>query len=389
MGVLGVTEVTSKGDSFGFVLSEPKLLTAERVEEATRYFLVTVDSAQDIGAVYELLPKRGDAHPNRADCYVLDVSCKVTDDVHVYQATVNYKWVNPYPSDPDLPWLTRGTVSFSSDASITRALAFAYASLGTSTNPAETTAEEIRALPFLSGDGINETVPIVNEPLKQPFYNPIQEPVRGLTLRISGNVAGGGGLIANTVHNYEVIEDVLACAQTVYGDPTVQPEARLPINIGGYLVEAFCGYVSDTSCEALYYKSAIENETYAYYKVDITIAVNPQTWVTKALNLSYDTLVDGKRTAITAKDGLSGVRRAISSPMEINPASGAPRFINNSSGEENTPANPAYLLFFVTKPMNNWNAITSIMDQMNIPTGGVTIGMPGRPSGPDPIDPIL
>jgi hypothetical protein len=324
------------------------------------------------------LPKKGNAHPEIADCYVSDVSCKVTEDVYVYQATVNYKWKNSTSTDKTLPWLQPAAISFSSDSSITRAMDFAYLSLGTTTNLAtEATAANIITLPILAGDGANATIPIVNEPLKEQPMNLPEEPVSAIAITISATIEGGGdeGGNTNNKHDINQVLELLKCVHTVYGDIETDKDARLPFIIGdsGYTIDYFSGYISEVKVDALYYKSEVDAKTYAYYKVDIKILHNPETWVRKLLNLSYNTLTDtdvNKHTieAITVTDGKTTIRSKVDKPQEINPVSAVPRFITpegtiRNSLEGEAPY-PSYLLYFMTKPLNKWAAVTTFLESL-------------------------
>jgi hypothetical protein len=378
-----VMEVTSKGDSFGFSLSEPKVLTADTAHEATRYFIInTKGGVRAPNDVYLLLPKKGDVHPEIADCYVSDVTCKVTDDVHIYQATVNYKWVNPAPTDPNYPWLQPAAISFSTDTSITRAMDMSYlqfgvppASPGAAGSPGtlieDCTPAKLINMTVFAGDGINATIPIVNEPLREQPMNLPEEPVTSIAITISCAIEGGGGLNKTAHHDISQagLLTLLACSQTVYGD--VVAVGRLPMAIQGYTINQFCGYITDIKCEAMWYKSEIMDDTFAYYKVDITLLDNPETWIRKLINLSYNCIVDGKVTAMTVTDGKNTIRSKISKPMRINPTGGAALDLdmatgilyNTTSGQ--TPG-PTYTLLHLTKRLSDWAALKAFLITRNV-----------------------
>lgn len=379
---IAVQEVTNKGDSFGFSLSKVGSVTADSISEATRYFLVTIPtgSERSVSAIYAALPQKGEAHPEIEDCYVSDVSCKVTEDVYVYQAVVNYKWKRGSTStDSNLPWLQPAAISFSTDSSITQAMDYAYLSLGTTTNLAtEATPANLIKLPILAGDGVSLTIPIVNEPLKEQPMNLPEEPVQAVAITLSASIAGDPSPLdpedtANSKHNINQVLELIRCAHTVYGDVTVDKDARLPFIVGDYDIDHFCGYLSDVKVDALYYKSDSDAKTYAYYKVDITILHNPQTWIRRVLNLSYNTLSTAdvnKHTieAITVADGLSTIRSKVDKQQEIHPLTAAPRFIDDDGKLLNTIAGPtpgpSYLLYFMTKPINKWAALETFINSL-------------------------
>jgi hypothetical protein len=381
MADIAIQEVTNKGDSFGFSLSKVGSLTADAISEATRYFLVTIPTgaARAVSEIYAALPQKGEAHPEIEDCYVSDISCKVTEDVYVYQAVVNYKWKPASSTDKTLPWLQPASISFSSDSSITQAMDYAYLSLGTTTNLAtDATPANIIKLPILAGDGASLTIPIVNEPLKEQPMNLPEEPVSAIAITISASIEGDPSPLdpdstPNRKHNINQVLELVKCVHTVYGDVTINPDARLPFIVGGYDIDHFCGYLAEVKVDALYYKSEVGATTYAYYKVDITIIHNPQTWVRKVLNLSYNTLSPAdvnKHTieAITVTDGMSTIRSKVDKQQEIHPLTAEPRFIDRDGKLLNTitgqTPNPSYLLYFMTKPINKWAALETFINSL-------------------------
>lgn len=339
--ILSFIEVTSKGDSFGFTVDGQ----GRRINQATRIFLVTVDEQADrnIPEILELLPQKGSLHPYLTNCYVTEVDCKVTEDVHVYQATVDYEGPESEESedDPDVewPWNDPADVSFSTDSSLMEVKDRAYAGFGQA-NMTSLTSDDFGDK--TSGDGIHATVPIVNVPFKEFPQNLPEEPEPMLKISIA---------FAIKDHDISAIQNFLNASQTVNDNV---------YTIKGYQINRYCGYLSEFSAKAAYFK-APSGTLYPYWDISIGISVRPsKTWIRAMINMGFNRLVEtgGIKTKehITIKDSKSGKLEKISDPVRLHPE-GYPIDILADGTLKDPPEDPSYTYvnLYLTKPLSNWD----------------------------------
>jgi hypothetical protein len=376
MGILLCREVTSLGDSFGFDTQLVKKVNY-RATQATRKFIVEVeaDSYADTETVLAALPQKGTVHPTILDCIVDNVVCTVTSDVHIYEATVNYKWAMAESDDIDrdlsLPWKQPAALSFSSDTSMTRAMDMAYGYLGwqylnvlTPTVIQDLGLSGTGMATGALGTGTEANVPLVIKPLNEQPMNLPEEPVGGIAITLTASIKGEDEVHPEK-HVFTQVKDLVALSYSMYA----VKEAPTVFDINGYEIKRYNGYISSVNIEDLWYYSKVNNRNYAYYKITITILDNPETWIRSVLNLSYNYLdaappAAGKLTKIRVKDGKSTTEELIEKPIFIDCETGAPLAVNTTTGLPQEAMNREAAVLYLTKRINDWAALKTFIDEL-------------------------
>jgi len=349
-------EVTSRGDSFGFSVDSKN----RKVNKAVRVFIIQVDTTEDrnIAQIYTYLPDKGSVHPYIPDCYVKDVLCEVTDDVHVYEAKVTYETTvieDDITEEPDItyPWEEDASISFSTDTSLSGAAELAYAKwdyteVSISSDPPSDFTGKI--------EGITPFIPIVNEPLKERFSSIPEEPISCMAIDISFAVKGY--TTNRRIHNRAILYDLKNEYLTVN---------NTDVTLFGYTISAYKGYVVSCSLTDKFFISK-KNRKYAYYEVQLKILDNPRTWIRLVQNMSLNTLKEnpdnpgqGVITRIKIKDGDSGVPEPITQPMLIHPNDASPIGLDADGNIQED--NRVYVIPYLTKRPDDWTAIVDLCDK--------------------------
>lgn len=340
--IIQFLETTIKGDSFGFSVDTK----GRKTLKGTRTFTITIDSSTDrsMDEIYEALPKRGEAHPDMANCFVKDVDCKVSEDVHVYIATVDYESKvieSTEDNDPniDWPWDQPTDVSFSTNTSFAEVQDKAYAYFGSRTLGTMDDDFVMQA-----GGGTYPNIPVVNVPFKEYPENLPEEVEPAIQIDVA---------FAIKEHNIQDIQVYLDSHLTVNEDK---------VSIKNYEIDKYTGYFSDFKAKAAYFKSPRSGILYPYWDVSLSLVVRPKkTWIRPMINMSYNRLVivDGVRTKehITVKDSKSNKQERITTPVRIR-AEGVPVDITDDGlvVTEDVGSEQTYVNLYLTKPLSSWNS---------------------------------
>ena len=341
--IIQFIETTIKGDSFGFSVDTK----GRKILKGTRTFTITIDSSanRSMDEIYEALPKKGDAHPNMANCYVKDVECVVSEDVHVYIATVDYESKvteeQGEGNDPTIewPWDQPTDISFSTNTSFAEVQDKAYAFFGSRTLGTMTDDFIIQ-----SGNGTYPNIPVVNVPFHEYPENLPEEVEPAIQIDIA---------FAIEEHNIQDIQVYLSSHLTV-NDNTV--------SIKNYEINKYTGYFSEFRAKAAYFKSPRSGILYPYWDVSLSLVVRPKkTWIRPMINMSYNRLVTGvddvaTKEHITVKDSKSNKLEPITAPVRIRP-SGVPVDINDDGtlAADDPGSEQTYVNLYLTKPLSNWS----------------------------------
>ncbi len=366
MAVTLFKEITSRGDSFGFSVDAQ----GRTVQKATRVFIVQIDSTdtRSIDEIYTLLPAKGDVHPYITSCYVKDVSCDVTEDVHIYEAKVNYEstivdTAEDDAEEPDItyPWDEDASISFSSDASQMEAMEYAYlqwpyAAINGSSR------DEILATTS-TGEMATAKLPIINLPLREKFESVPEEPIKCTAIDISFAIKGYSGT-NRKIHDRSIIYRLKGEFFTVNNDD---------MTLFAYTIKKGNGYVADCNITDKFYISK-KKKKYAYYEVNIKILENPKSWIRRIQNVSYNTLKptpgDPSKNVIThikVRDADTGKDELVTKPMAIAPLTAAPLDLdaagNFKSAADMESEVGMYVIPYLTKQPSDWTAIKDICDK--------------------------
>lgn len=355
-------EVTILGDTYSKSLDRKDRI----INSATRSFFIRIDGSlnRSMEQIKGLLPKIKDPHPYYAQCQVKDYKVKNTDSPHDYIAEVNYQTVEEEDeeeeTDVEYPWDAPAVITISSDTSQTAVAELAYTKWPFTT--IDQSPHEVVDSPKEEADF--PAFPILNEPFNEKFSSVPEEPLACRSLDISFNIKGYKAGGNRKYHNRGLIEALLVEYFTVN---------NVNVSLFGYSFDKYCGYISDVTVSDKYFKTK-RGKVHAYYEVKIKVLYNPNTWVRRILNMSFNTIKwdeneDGgeggkqMKTHIHVLDGVKGILEKVNEPQLIHPATGEVIGLF-SDGTRNEEDKRRYVLPFLTKRPSNWLGFVRLCNQV-------------------------
>jgi hypothetical protein len=353
MAVLLLHETTILGDAHSKQVDKKGFVT----RTATRTFTIEIDNASDrsIEEIYEMLPKAGDSHPNIPGCLVRAIDVKVTQDPHIYEATVEYgtpEIEELEDDDKDAPWNQPGTITISADSSQVEPAEFAYMRWPYTEG---TKIPAFGAPSEGSFDAEFPLVPVVNEPMGEKFKTVPEEPTGGMSLTVSfAEKARTLGGILNTQILYDIKNEVFTVNTVI-------------IMFAGYVIAPYHGYFSDASSELAFYRKTPKHKPIPYFNVRLTITENPKTWVRLVQNMSMnqmavDTEGNTYLSPIQVLSKESGLTEDVKEPVLIHPTDG--KAIAYDQFGKATNDKRIYVLPFLTKKPSQWKALEAILNRV-------------------------
>lgn len=363
-------ETTIKGDSFGFSVDS----RGRTIRKGTRTFTAVVDSdgTRAINEILTLLPKKGSSHPEIDECYVKDVNCVVTDDVHTYLATIDYETrvsddTGDEETDVIFPWQEEAKITFSSDATISEPIEKAYYTwtnpLFDLDHPETMTAENVMTyFPENTREGTADLARMrVKNTAGDKFAGLPEEPLRNVAMKISFNIKAytGSSATDRKKHKRTILYDLLAEAYTVN---------NTPVELFGYLFSSYTGYITDMDITDEFFITK-RGRKYAYYAVTFTIVNNLHTWIRRIMNLGLNKIitVDGRQVKERIKLLDSGILHDITEPVPIDENS-TPITID-SDGKIIDPTLDATkrvcIIPYLTKQPSTWDKLRTICTEVD------------------------
>lgn len=355
-------EVTIKGNSYGFTLDKYQ----RKIYKATRSFLIETNGALDnsLDETLGLLPQKGEEHPFIEYCFVTSVTVNETDDPNINTATVEYETPPLEEGDKvsediiSFPWEQPPEIGCSSDSSVTQESSMAYTKwpfTDITIPPKEIVSSPREESPA-------PIIPIVNEPHKEKFSSVGEDPVPCVGYSVSFAIKGFANIdseIQRKNHDPQLILPLF---------PDVFTVNNVDINLFGFTIPAYQGYLAEFSVQAKYFISKTRSR-YAYYDVHFKILDNSNTWIRRVLNMSMNILKDDTDnppnkllTRIRLKDAETGATEVVTDPMLIHPQDGT-LLGYHADGSKNPIDTRVYVLPFLTKKPSDWQNLLLLCAQ--------------------------